>query len=247
MIYQYLFKLTVSLLFLIAYYKYAKLIIIFYTPHITRLLKLTTYFPAEDIKGALELALIALSHVLFCALLLWLFPLQWPKIEISWIIMPIYLVYGILLGIGCLCLSMLFSKIAMEIINTTCKRQSYDLKTWLTLSRGGWIKHHLQSMEILPIYFSLLVLCMQVGSEEIIFRGIMLNYFMSFGKCIASITSITFFVFMQAFLMNRWQAAIFPMIGAMVMGTIHSILYLQVPILWPLIIAHMTFFLFSIL
>ncbi len=158
-----------------------------------------------------------------------------------------YLIYGILLGIACMGVSGLCCKLAVQLIGSLNKSNKWDLKTWLTVARGGWIKHHLQSLEILPIYLSLLVLIMQVGSEEVIFRGILLNYFMPCGKVVAFFTSLILFIGMQAFLMNRWQAAIFPMIGAAVMGFIHSILYIQVPILWPLVVAHVAFFLFSVL
>lgn len=247
MMYVYFLKLILICFLIVIYYKYVKTFMINCAPKVVRYFKLTRYFPMDDIKGTVELAMIASSHVIFCLLLLYFLPIRWMSFHISLYEIPIFLIYGILLGIGCMGVSGLFCKVGVQVIGSVSKSNNHDLKTWLTIGRGGWIKHHLQSMEILPIYLSLLVLTMQVGSEEVIFRGILLSYFMPFGKIIAFFTALSLFVGMQAFLMNRWQGAIFPMIGAAVMGFIHSILYIQSPVIWPLIVAHVTFFLFSVL
>lgn len=247
MISRYIMTILFSIILMIAYYKYMKTILIYYAPKLAYHFRLTNYFPLDDIKGVIELAMIAGSHVIFCALLICLLPISWPDYSLNLTEIPLLIIYGILLGIGCMGLSGVVCKIAVHIIGLLNKKTDYDLKTWLTVGRGGWIKHHLQSMEILPFYFSLLILTMQVGSEEVIFRGVVLNYFMPFGVATSLLTSLILFIGMQAFLMNNWQSAIFPMIGATIMGLMHSILYLQVPVLWPLVIAHVVFFLFSVL
>lgn len=247
MIYDYVMSMVCVSILITLYYKYVKTAIINQSARIAKQLGLTHHFPINDAAGAIELMLIAFSHVLFCLLLILILPFQWPSLNINVEEIPIYFIYGVLLGIGCMGASGLFCKIAIQLITTFKISRKLDLKSWLTVSRGGWVKHHLQSMEIFPIYFSIIILAMQVGSEEVIFRGIMLNYFMPFGVNVAFFTAISFFVLMQAFLMHKWQSAIFPMIGALVMGFAHSILYLQVPILWPLIVAHVTFFLFAVL
>lgn len=247
MLYRYLYQLLITSIVIIAYYKYGKTMLIYYAPKVTRFLLLTKYFPNSDIEGTVELAMIATTHVFFCIFLMLILPISYPAFQISWGSVPAYFLYGTLLGIGCMGVSSLLCKIAVQTFELINKNNAYDFKTWLTMGRGGWIRHHLQSIEILPIYLSLFVLAMQVGSEEIIFRKILLNYFMPFGACAAFFTSLIFFVLMQCFLMNRWQGAIFPMIGAAVMGVVHSILYLKVPIVWPLIVAHITFFLFSVI
>ena len=243
----YMYKLFIISMIIILYYKYGKSCLINYAPAVSRYFSLTKYFPKSDIDGVVELAMIAASHVLFCALLIVILPVKFAVIHVDWVDVPAYFIYGVLLGIGCMGLSALLCKIAIKLVDLFRKDGAYNLKSWLTMGRGGWIKHHLQSIEILPIYLSLLILVMQVGSEEVIFRGVILNYFMQFGDFAAFSTAWILFVLMQAFLMNKWQCAIFPMIGAGVMGFIHSVLYLQVPILWPLIIAHVTFFLFSVI
>lgn len=256
----YLSKLTIIIFIMIAYYHYIKSFLIDYSRTVARFLCLTPYFPKQDIEGAIELILIALSHMAFCFVLLKLMPDNSLNFGFFHLYdLSIFLsydqyfqtltlfTYSVLLGVGCMGLSGLLCKICIQLIQTFKPKFSYQLKTWLTFSRGGWIKHHLQSMQLLPLYVSLLILIMQVGSEEIIFRGIIFNYFMPFGKGTAFVTSIGLFVMMQAFLMHRWQSAIFPMIGALVMGIVHSILYIITPLLWPLVVAHISFFLFSII
>jgi len=92
-----------------------------------------------------------------------------------------------------------------------------------------------------------MIIAIQVGAEEIMFRNIIINYFIVYGSVIAITISVLTFVLVQAFQMNAWEAAIFPMTGALVMGVVHAFLYLQVPLIWPLVLAHVTFFLCSTL
>ena len=87
---------------------------------------------------------------------------------------------------------------------------------------------------------------MQIGSEEIVFRGITQNYFLSYGNVTAALISLILFVYMQTFLMPSGLSAMFPVVGAFVMGAVHSYLHMKVPFLLPLIIAHMIFFVMSI-
>lgn len=260
MVIQYLYRLLLISFLLILYYKYIKTWLIRFAHHITPYL--STYYsvgiliPTSDIIGTLELLFIALSHVIFCIFLfinLRTHYIHYPGQMLLWNFSINYQVTitlfidGILLGIGCMAVSGLLCKITIHLLRLFNKHIDCDLKNWLTMSRGGWIKHHLQLIEILPLYLSIIILCLQVGSEEIIFRYILLNYFLPFGQWIAFFTSISLFIMMQCFLMNRWQSAIFPMIGAGVMGFVHSLLYFHLPILWPLIIAHISFFLFAII
>lgn len=244
---NYLYRLLLIIVLIIAYYNYAKQYIMRCAAPLTRLTGLTTWFPASDIHGAIELALIAISHVLFCLCLILLLPIRINTNTVTLNTAPIYLLYGILLGIGCMGVSSLVCTFIMQLLQTFKLVKQTDLISWLTISRGGWIKHHLQSMELFPIYLSLTILTMQVGSEEMIFRAILLDYFKPFGNGVALMTATSLFVLMQAFLMNRWQGALFPMIGALVMGLVHSLLYQQTALIWPLIVAHVSFFLFSVL
>lgn len=245
MLLKLIIELFILSLIILLYYKYIKEYLIFLTPKLAHYFRLTSYFPKHDVEGVLELLLIAVSHTLFCCLLILALPITRPIVHVSLFDFFMYSIYGLLLGIACMGVAGLFCKIIILLLGNF--NHHYDLKTWQTFGRGGWIKHHLQSIEILPLSISLTILVMQVGSEEIIFRGLIINYFLAYGYWIAFSIAFFSFVFMQLFLMNKWQSALFPVIGAGVMGIAHTWLYMQIPILWPLIIAHVSFFIFSIL
>lgn len=235
------------LMTIIFYYSICKKWMISFAAKISVFLNFSYFIPKKDLDGVLEIIFISISHALFCCLFTFFLPIKWPKFYFPLWGAPVLFLYGVLLGVACMGVSAICCHVLTLIAARFANTKHYDLKTWLTLGRGGWIKHHIQSIEILPIYAALLFLVLQVGSEEMVFRGIVLNYFMDFGPLTAIMTSCVLFIVMQAFLMQRWEAACFAMMGATIMGIIHSILYIHIPILWPLIIAHVTFFLFSIL
>ena len=55
------------------------------------------------------------------------------------------------------------------------------------------------------------------------------------------------FIAVQVFNMPSWHSAMFAVLGALVIGLVHGGLYLAVPNLLPLIIAHMVTFAVSVL
>ncbi|GGO06647.1 hypothetical protein GCM10010116_13170 [Microbispora rosea subsp. aerata] len=119
-------------------------------------------------------------------------------------------------------------------------------RQWLGLSRGGWIRHHLKTMEAVSLPLALALTAVQVGSEEIVFRGLVLTWLRDAGPVLAIATSCLLFTVMQVFLMSSWRAAMFPVVGAIVMGVTHSVLFWHYPVLLPLVVAHVTFFLFAV-
>lgn len=244
MLFRYLLHLGLISLLIILYYKYSKNYLIQLSAKLVFRLRLSRHFPQADIKGAIELCLIASSHVLFAMMLWYFFGNKFANVSLSYKCVALYFSYGVLLGIGCMGVSTLLCQVLMQVCNIF-QYQSFD--QWMVLSRGGWMKHHMQSMEIFPIAVSLSILAMQVGAEETIFRGILIPYFMPFGVVAALSTACVLFVGMQALLTHRWQTALFPMVGATVMGVVHGLLYIRMPMLWPLIIAHISFFIFSVI
>ncbi len=59
--------------------------------------------------------------------------------------------------------------------------------------------------------------------------------------------SIFLFIYMQTLHMPSKTSAMFPVIGATVMGITHGLIYLESPSIVPLILSHLTFFIFTIL
>ncbi|MEU8278868.1 type II CAAX prenyl endopeptidase Rce1 family protein [Microbispora bryophytorum] len=120
------------------------------------------------------------------------------------------------------------------------------MRQWLGLSRGGWIRHHLKTMEVVSLPLALALTATQVGSEEVVFRGLVLSWLREAGPFLAIGISCLLFTVMQVFLMSSWRAAMFPVVGAVVMGVTHSVLFWHYPVLIPLMVAHVVFFLFAV-
>ena len=206
-------------------------------------------YTPQEIAGVTELGLVALSHVLFSILLIVFLGLDIQTLGLFQI-QPHHLIYGILLGISEMSVSFLLCLGAIKIIQKFSPGKTPQNNTqWKTIARGGWVRHHIQSFELLPFALALFVLFLQVGSEELIFRGIITHSLLQngHGPLLSISLSILFFVCMQAFHTPGFRTAIFPMTGALVMGITHSFLYHSVPVLPPLIIAHVMFFLMTIL
>ncbi|WP_134662544.1 MULTISPECIES: type II CAAX prenyl endopeptidase Rce1 family protein [unclassified Amycolatopsis] len=121
------------------------------------------------------------------------------------------------------------------------------VKAWLAVGRGGWLRHHFKTLEVLPLPVAVAVMAIQVGSEEVVFRGIFLDFFRPAGFAIAFTASFILFVTMQVFFMSSWRAAMFPVIGAVVMGVVQGVLAWYVPNLLPLVVAHIVFFIFAVI
>lgn len=62
---------------------------------------------------------------------------------------------------------------------------------------AGWIRHHKHTLKVLPFLLALLIITMQIGSEEIIFRAVLTNVFIQYGTTFTFISSTILFVFMQ--------------------------------------------------
>ncbi len=51
----------------------------------------------------------------------------------------------------------------------------------------------------------------------------------------------------RVFIMPNFIGAMFPVVGSIVMGVVHSLLYVLEPSLLPLVVAHVTFFMLAII
>ncbi|MEU8959783.1 CPBP family glutamic-type intramembrane protease [Streptomyces sp. NPDC048518] len=122
-----------------------------------------------------------------------------------------------------------------------------SLRSWLGRSRGGWIRHHLTALKVLPLWAALGLTGVQVASEELVFRGIALTWLRDAGPAVALTTSVVLFVVMQAFFMSSWQGAMFPVVGGVVMGVVHGLVFWAVPDVAPLVVAHIVFFVFAVI
>jgi membrane protease YdiL (CAAX protease family) len=121
------------------------------------------------------------------------------------------------------------------------------VKAWLIMTRSGWLRHYFHTIEVLPLMLSLPIVFGQVFCEELMFRGILISYFLPAGPWVAIIASTVLFMVMQLFHLPSWLSGIFPLVGSMVIGLINGILYAKFFNLLPLVIAHFTFFIAAVL
>lgn len=240
-------SLILIILSLIAYYGGVKRLMYALAPPLAKACRLDHYAPLSRGIGLIELLLIACSHVAFCFALMWGLGLSPQKIGLTRLD-PFLLLSGILLGVGTMALSSLVCRIVMEGIDFLHHRAApQDLQSWLTLSRGGWMRHHINNIQMLPWYLSSLLVTLQIGSEETIFRGILITHFLQYGVWVGVGLPACCFIVMQAFQTPSLMVALFPLVGALVSSVIFSFLYLKTHALLPLIVAHLTFFIISIL
>jgi membrane protease YdiL (CAAX protease family) len=205
-------------------------------------LRLTARYSTSEATAVVELALAGGTHLLFCALTMWLFGISWANTGLL-NVDPLQCVYGFLLGAGLLAVSSLLCRVAISLFQALWPAAGPgDLRNWLALSRAGWLRHHLRTIEVVPLPLALSLIAVQVSAEEFFFRGVLMQYYLPCGKAVALVFPLALFTLMQVFNMPSLQSAMFPVVGAVVMGLVHGLLYLGSPSLLPLVISHLTFF-----
>ncbi|MEZ0074777.1 lysostaphin resistance A-like protein [Planotetraspora sp. GP83] len=250
----------------VLYYKYAKSALFAACRRVAHLLPFARRWDASERSGVLELAAAGASHVLVVALLALVTGIDLTRLGLG-LDRPDLMALGAAIGVGEVALGSLICRALIEGVQATSRRDAVPerfksraqpatatgaaasgerTRQWLGLSRGGWIRHHLKTMEVVSLPLALALTAVQVGSEEVVFRGLVLTWLRDAGPVLAVGISCLLFTVMQVFLMSSWRAAIFPVVGAVVMGLTHSLLFWHYPTLIPLMVAHVTFFLFAV-
>lgn len=150
---------------------------------------------------------------------------------------------GVFLGLGEMGVSSFICRIvisALVELNFDGRYRSPDW--WISGAKAGWLRHHLRTVKLLPAPFALTIVATQITAEELMFRGVLINLLLPLGLTAAALLSCLLFVVMQTFQMPSWHSAIFPVVGGLVMGPIHTALILNNGDIVPLIVAHLTFF-----
>lgn len=239
-------ELVFILLILMSFYYYGKAYIFHVSPGIASRTHLIDKFPLNQVVGVVELTIVSICHAIFCIGLLCMFHISIGSIFKNTSFLDC--MYGVLIGIGSIGLSILLCSVGMKVMEKFAKNKSpHTLKGWMTVANAGWIRHHKHTIQILPIYLALAIITIQIGSEEIIFRPVLFHALMPYGLKTAFFASTILFIFMQTLHMPSIASAMFPVIGATVMGITHGLLYLYKPSVAPLIISHLTFFIFTVL
>ena len=117
-----------------------------------------------------------------------------------------------------------------------------EARDWQQRGRGGWMGYFLLTVRAAPAPFAAATIGLYVVVEEVIFRGILIEAFAPDGALLAIGVSTCCFVSAQAFAMPSRRAALFPMVGAGIVGVVHGVLFWHVRDVIPLAFAHVSFF-----
>ena len=230
---------------LISYYYITKKVILKLSPSIAKIIPYHQYSVAE-IVGTIELTVTAITHVIFCVMLANLLHINLISVFASTKLSDCF--YAIFIGIGCVGISILLCSVMIKLIaSRTSNQKLKSANEWSAIAGAGWIRHHKHCITVFPLLIGLMIISLQIGSEETVFRSILIPYFASYGIYTAFAIATGLFILMQIFHMPNLLSAMFPMIGACVMGIVHGLLYLSTQSILPLIISHLTFFVFTLI
>lgn len=241
----FLILLLIAIVFI--YYKATKAVLIKFAAILARRTTRWKNHTLQEKTGVLELAFIAFSHLVFCGLVIYCLPVSIQDLGL-FNFNPVLIGYGVVLGIAEMSLSTLLCMIMIRVLQLSSPQKvPQTADAWVSLTRGGWIRHHLHTIKLLPWVAAFFIIFLQLLSEEIFFRGIIINVLKPYGYLLGSLVSIALFVYMQIFHMPSKITAMFPILGSLVMGVVHVSLYVVIPDLPPLIAAHFIFFISAIL
>ena len=195
-----------------------------------------------DLESVIRLGVAGIGQLLFMLALL-LFTRIEPAQLAQRPFDPYWLLYGVLLGIGETCFASFAVAILIEGAMLWFPRQvPARLEDWQQVFAGGWMQTLLKTEELVPLPLALVLIGLYVAVEEIIFRGILITWFRPDDPLLALGISLLLFVVYQVFNMPSLQNAIAPLCGALLIGCVHGLLFLAVPEIVPLILAHCVLF-----
>jgi membrane protease YdiL (CAAX protease family) len=151
--------------------------------------------------------------------------------------------YGMCLGLGEAALSSFVCYVVIKVAVVYSSRTGPQAEAgWTTMSKGGWMRSFLKTVEVTPIPVAIGVTALYVGVEEAVFRGVVMTAMRPWGAGYAFVASVLLFIMAQVFNMPSWRTALFPVIGATIVGVTHAAVYLKVPNVVPLASAHLILF-----
>jgi membrane protease YdiL (CAAX protease family) len=237
-----------AILLVLFYYSYGKKSMVFLASYSVKNGWVVSQIKLHELKGVIEMILIVISHLVFCYLLSEFLDISllqlWHPHQLHWE----FILLGILLGIGQMTCSATICILLIRLLQYCFpNRVPTSSQHWVTQSRAGWIRHHLDTIQHIPKIIAVIIITLQITAEETVFRGLLFTTLQSFSPYVALFCSSFLFSLIQAFLMPRKISSLFPIVGALVMGLSNAYLYMNFPNLYPLIIGHVVFFLFSLL
>jgi hypothetical protein len=207
-----------------------------------RRLQLDVRHPVREVDATGKLATASVAQLFFAIALAWALGLGFGDL-VGPGLRPEILVAAAALGVGELALTSLVCTVVVELaVLAAAGSRAAGVRDWAAKSRGGWMSYFLLTARAAPSALAVLSICMYVVVEELIFRGILLTALAGWDRSVAVVLSTALFVAVQAFAMPSGRAATFPMVGAFVVGIVHAVIFLHVPDVLPLAVAHLAFF-----
>jgi hypothetical protein len=198
--------------------------------------------PVREVEAVGKLAAAGVAQLLFAFLLAWWVGLP-AGVLVGRPFEPGILAAAAVLGAGELALTSLICTVIVELAVAAAPGSGEETaRRWTARTRGGWMSFFLLTARAAPSALTMASVCLYVVVEELIFRGILVTAFSGWGAAAAVCGSAALFVTVQAFGMPSRPAALFPMVGATVIGVVHGVLFWLVPAVAPLALAHVAFF-----
>lgn len=191
----------------------------------------------RDVNDALKLVAAGLSQILFAASL-WLY-VGIPINTLTSGLAPGIVGIALLLGLAELGTASTLGRVATMIAT----RSNKAVARLLSEGQGGWMRQFRAVTRVGHPIGALLVVVIYVTGEEVVFRVVTLHLTSGLAEAGAVVVSTAVFVVVQVFGMPSLRAAMFPMVGSVVVGLIHAWLFLQTSALVPLVVAHSVFLL----
>jgi hypothetical protein len=200
--------------------------------------------PLREVESMSKLAAAGVAQALFAVALM-----TTSGVDVSAVFgsgpHPELLVLGAVLGIGELALASVLCAVVVEVAlaRTPPERRRAVQGRWLAEARGGWMAQFSATLRVGPRWFAAVCVALYVAGEELVFRGILIELLRPEGAAVAVGVSLVLFTTAQVFHMPSLRAALFPVVGAAVVGVVHGLVYWHAPGVLPLMVAHLTFFL----
>jgi len=211
------------------------------THNVSLVSKKTRSYSVEDIENVTTLSLsVLMQFLLFLTLGVLLdfdFGILFSK-ELN----PLLMLLGAILGLGEMALASFLGMVAMRITMAISPAAPTRNHYWYVLLNSGWMKLFSKAVEVLPRSISTVIVASYIAVEELIYRGVILVVLLPHGEILAVVLSTLIFAGYQAFNVPTWRAAMFPIIGALIMGVVHGVLFVTIEDIWPLVVAHVVFF-----
>jgi membrane protease YdiL (CAAX protease family) len=205
---------------------------------ISSILPFREIYPLGVIEDVVRMNVATVGQLIFCSVLVVIAGYSMLDIGLG-TLRGDRVILGAVLGIGEMGLGSFLGFVAISVRAgvTGLDLSSARRRSLINLS-GGWVGEILRTLNVVPLPFGLLIVFFYVAGEEIVFRSVLITQLMRYGPSVCIVGSTALFAIVQKFGMPTWHAALFPAIGAVVVGIVHGSLFVAIPDITPLIIAH---------